>query len=85
MNGWPPEIGERNVGGEPELAGESLEANMMRTLHGRGTLFGPAQPRLADHNDTRSAFDRLNDPNQLRRPKRAAELQEARSEIDHPE
>ena len=80
-----PEVGKGEVGGEPQLAGESLEANMMRTVHHRRPLFGPAQPWLADHGDAGRAFDGFDDPHQLRRPERAAELQKPRREIDHPE
>ena len=61
------EIGKRHVGGQPQLAGESLEADMIRALQCDGPRFGPAQPRLATHDDARRAFDRLDDPHQLRR------------------
>src|SRR6185295_4027874 len=79
------EVGKRQVRCEPQRAGESLEVDMMRTLNRKGYLFGPAQPRFAAHGDKGRAFDRLDDPDQLRRAKRAAELQEPRREIDHPE
>ena len=77
------QVGKRNVGSEPQLAGESFKTDVMRALHDRGPFLGPAQPRLADHGNTRCTFDRLDDSDQLRRPERAAELQEARREINH--
>src|ERR1019366_183214 len=83
--GLAPQVRIRDIAGEPELASESLKADMMRTLQYQGPYFGPAQPRLADHGDAGRAFNRLHDPHQLRRPERAAELQEARRKINHPE
>ena len=45
--------------------------------------FRPTQSRLASHGDARRPFNRFNNSNQLRRPKRPAELHKPRREIDH--
>src|SRR4030095_14761085 len=62
------EIRKRDVGGEAQLSSESLESKMMRAVHCCRTRLGPAELRFAHHDDTRRAFDWLNDTEQLRRP-----------------
>ena len=78
-------VGEWEVGGQPQLAGESFEADMMRTLQHRWPLPGPPQLGIADYSNARSTFSRLDDPNQLCRAKRAAELQKPRREVRYLE
>src|SRR5689334_24948470 len=79
------QVGKREVGGETQLAGKSLKSHMVRTLHYRGPFPGPAQPRLTGHGNSRCAFNRLDDSDQLRRPERTAELQKPGGEINHAE
>src|SRR3954463_2923339 len=79
------QIGEREVSGEPQLAGEPFKPNVVRTLHFRRPFFGPSQPWLAGDRNTSCALNGFDDPDQLRWPERTAKLQEPRSEINHAE
>ena len=79
------EVGEGDVGSQPQLAGKSLKPEMVRTLRLRGADLGPAEPWFAGYFNAGSAFDGLDDAHQLLGTERPSELHETGREVRYLE
>src|SRR5262245_36092545 len=75
------QVRQRDVGREPQRTGEAAVLKLMRPeRHGR-LGFQPAADGIAMDDDPRRSFERLDEPEELRRTERASVLLEARSEV----
>src|ERR1035438_8087654 len=79
----PIEIGNRNVRGQAQLAGEALEAHVIRSVQVSRNCFRPTEARFTGNAYPRRALQRFHDAKDLGGAKGAVVLYKARREIHH--
>src|SRR5207249_134761 len=76
---------QRDVSREPQSRAESMELHVMGALGDRRLGLRPALHRIAADDDARGSLQRLDQPEQLRRPEHPAVLHETRRKVDDAE